>query len=243
MWVLRQYGTPVILAICLHALAFMALEVVWAPAKQEFKLVPSEIVRSSLLVLEVDQEIAPGTSKSPGVSNNTQQKVLSKTKTALNAANQRADVIDKVNKVSIPSIDDNVGEHIEGKQMETFARTSFFEALEQELEEARIKKEKWEVQQVVSAFRYGIYERIVSNWSRPPSARNGMEAKLLVELIPTGEVMGVTLIDGSDSVAFDQSAEAAVRKSRRFKVPEESELFESHFRRFTLLFRPEDLIR
>ena len=38
-------------------------------------------------------------------------------------------------------------------------------------------------------------------------------------------------------------AKAAVKKARRFDVPEDSALFERYFRRFTLLFKPEDLLR
>ena len=70
-----------------------------------------------------------------------------------------------------------------------------------------------------------------------------MQAKLLVELVPIGDVVTVTLLEGSGNGAFDRSAEAAVRKARRFDVPKESEIFERYFRRFTLLFRPEDLLR
>jgi colicin import membrane protein len=64
-----------------------------------------------------------------------------------------------------------------------------------------------------------------------------------VELVPTGDVVTVTVIESSGNVAFDRSAEAAVRKARRFEVPKEPDLFEEHFRKFSLLFRPEDLLR
>jgi colicin import membrane protein len=56
-------------------------------------------------------------------------------------------------------------------------------------------------------------------------------------------VVGVTVLESSGDAAFDRSAEAAVRKARRFEVPKESAMFERYFRRFTLLFRPEDLLR
>ena len=93
------------------------------------------------------------------------------------------------------------------------------------------------------SFRDGIYQAVKNNWSRPPSARNGMEATLLVELVPTGDVVNVAIVKSSGDAAFDRSAEAAVRSARRFQVPPESDLFERYFRRFTLLFRPEDLLR
>jgi colicin import membrane protein len=93
------------------------------------------------------------------------------------------------------------------------------------------------------SFRDGIYQAVRNNWSRPPSARNGMEATLLVELVPTGDVVNVSIVRSSGDAAFDRSAETAVRTARRFQVPPDSALFERYFRRFTLLFRPEDLLR
>ena len=86
-----------------------------------------------------------------------------------------------------------------------------------------------------------IQREIVQNWSRPPSARNGMEALLRVILIPTGEVIDVKVEDSSGSDAFDRAAVLAVTKARRFVVPRNSQIFERDFREFTVLFRPEDL--
>jgi len=82
---------------------------------------------------------------------------------------------------------------------------------------------------------------IVSLWSRPPSARNGMEAVLRVNLVPTGEVVDVVVARSSGNDAFDRSALTAVERAERFQVPSESLLFEKNFRSFTVLFRPEDL--
>lgn len=93
------------------------------------------------------------------------------------------------------------------------------------------------------AFAYvsQIQRDIISNWSRPPSARNGMQALLRVILVPTGEVVDVVLEEGSGNDAFDRSAILAVRKAQRFQVPARSRQFERDFREFTVLFRPEDL--
>ena len=86
-----------------------------------------------------------------------------------------------------------------------------------------------------------IQRKIVQNWSRPPSARNGMEALLRVLLIPTGEVVDVKVEDSSGNDAFDRSVVLAVTKARRFVVPTDSLRFERDFREFTVLFRPDDL--
>ena len=90
-----------------------------------------------------------------------------------------------------------------------------------------------------------ITEVIESNWSRPPSARNNMEAELILQLVPTGEVVGVTVVKSSGNAAFDRSAEQAVLRAERF--PELRNLpirvFDNYFRRFRLKFKPEDLRR
>jgi TonB family protein len=88
-----------------------------------------------------------------------------------------------------------------------------------------------------------IQQTVINYWSRPPSARNGMEALLAIQLIPTGEVVSVSVLKSSGNSAFDRSAINAVEKAGSF--PELQNLpsreFEKSFRRFRLLFRPEDL--
>ncbi|MFT5211677.1 MAG: colicin import membrane protein [Flavobacterium sp.] len=92
-----------------------------------------------------------------------------------------------------------------------------------------------------SAFVGQIQREIIQNWSRPPSARNGMQAILRVFLVPTGDVVNVVVEKSSGNDAFDRSAMLAVNKARRFLVPSDSRQFEKNFRQFVVLFRPEDL--
>lgn len=88
-----------------------------------------------------------------------------------------------------------------------------------------------------------ITETVADNWSRPPSARRDMRVVLRLQLIPTGEVVGVTVLESSGDEAFDRSAIDAVNKAERFPevtdVP--SGFFEQRLRNFRLEFRPEDL--
>ena len=117
------------------------------------------------------------------------------------------------------------------------------DSLQQSLDAEAEQIQDNDLQQQVQTFQAGIYDLVRKNWSRPPSARNGMQVRFLVELIPTGELLSVTLVDGSGSAAFDRSAEQAIRRARRFVVPEDNSVFEANFRRFYFLFRPEDLLR
>ena len=97
--------------------------------------------------------------------------------------------------------------------------------------------------EMAASFAALIQQTVINYWSRPPSARNGMEALLSIQLIPTGEVVSVSLLKSSGNTAFDRSSINAVEKAGSF--PELQQLpnreFEKTFRRFRLLFRPEDL--
>ena len=88
-----------------------------------------------------------------------------------------------------------------------------------------------------------IQAAVINRWTRPPSARNGMVAVLAIQLVPTGEVVGVGVLQSSGDTAFDRSAMTAVNRVGRF--PEVAKLddptFEANFRRFQLIFKPEDL--
>ena len=71
-----------------------------------------------------------------------------------------------------------------------------------------------------------------------------MRVDLIINLLPTGDIVGVQVAKSSGNRAFDRSAETAVNKAARF--PEVQELrgnmvFERNFRQFRLTFRPEDL--
>lgn len=98
-------------------------------------------------------------------------------------------------------------------------------------------------QEMSASYAALIQQTVINYWSRPPSARNGMETLLSIQLIPTGEVVSVSIVKSSGNSAFDSSAVNAVKKAGSF--PELQNLpsgeFERTFRRFSLLFRPEDL--
>jgi colicin import membrane protein len=89
-----------------------------------------------------------------------------------------------------------------------------------------------------------ISSRIEDNWSRPPNARKDMKVLLEIELASNGQVLNVTVVEGSGNRAFDLAAEAAVRKVERFDEISQMkpEIFNKNFRKFRLLFNPEDLL-
>jgi len=98
---------------------------------------------------------------------------------------------------------------------------------------------------LVAEYSAKIRQIITQSWLIPPSARNGMSALVRLQLVPTGEVVGVTVVQGSGNAAFDQSVIQAVERAERFYELQDLDtaVFERNFRTFDLLFRPEDLLR
>ena len=89
-----------------------------------------------------------------------------------------------------------------------------------------------------------IQQFVQEVWSRPPSARNGMRAVLRINMLPTGEVTDVAIIESSGDAAFDRSAENAVYRAQPFREMEQmpTRIFNANFRTLSLIFQPEDLL-
>lgn len=117
------------------------------------------------------------------------------------------------------------------------------ERIEAERQAEALAKQTEDDRLLAQSFIGLIQQRVRQNWSRPPSARNGMEARLSIQLVPTGEVIDVNVVSSSGNGAFDRSAVRAVKKARHFPELRElpSRVFEKDFRKLTLIFRPEDL--
>ena len=235
MHTLRDYSLPLLLAFGVHAAVAFTLSQGWKPPPMEPRVVAPNIVDAALLVLErpAPKPAPPAPPPPPAPKPQPEQPVAEVPKPKVDPlAEQRREREDAERE----------------RQREEEARKKRLEALAESAFEEELAREMMDLGEDTddpAALTYAdaIYRAVVANWSRPPSARNDMEAQLRVELIPTGEVVSVTVISSSGNNAFDRSAEAAVHKARRFEVPPETRLFERHFRSFVLLFKPQDLLR
>lgn len=115
--------------------------------------------------------------------------------------------------------------------------------LEKALNEEAEFFEAQQAQEVAQSYVNVIAQRIENNWSRPPSARSGMQCVLEIQLVPTGQVVDVAVVESSGNSAFDRSAVQAVKRIDRFEEVQDmpSQVFERHFRQLRLEFKPEDL--
>jgi colicin import membrane protein len=93
----------------------------------------------------------------------------------------------------------------------------------------------------ISFFSNLIRDQVIMNWKQPSSAQKGMTVEILITLVPTGEIIQVKLTKSSGNQAFDNSALNAVQKVSKFESLDMGrKLFDNHFRKFTLVFNPEN---
>ena len=119
--------------------------------------------------------------------------------------------------------------------------------IENEFEESLLRESEMlkqrEEELAANSFRRLIQKRLSDNWSRPPSARLGMQATLRLNLVPTGRIVGIAIISSSGDQAFDRSVEQAASKAGYFEEIDSmsAKMFEQSFRTIEVLFSPEDL--
>ena len=90
----------------------------------------------------------------------------------------------------------------------------------------------------VSKFKGLIRSQITRNWIFPASYQKVMNCKVLVRLIPSGDVVSVRIIQSSGNKAFDRSVEMAVNKASPLPVPKSGSGLFDHFREVEFIFDP-----
>jgi len=232
---------PILATLALHGLLLFMLTVNWAPAEREVlrvKPAPKVINARLVDVSEFRPKPKPKPSAKPKPKARTKPAAKPKPKPKpkpVATAKPKPKAQPKPQARPEPKPEPRITE----TELATLARADLARAVEEESQfEATATAEE-----MAASYAALIQQTVVNYWSRPPSARNGMEALLALQLIPTGEVVSVSVLKSSGNTAFDRSAVNAVEKAGGF--PELQSLppreFEKTFRRFRLLFRPEDL--
>lgn len=98
---------------------------------------------------------------------------------------------------------------------------------------------------IVSQYMALIQQLVQENWIIPPSARNGMAALVEIRTTPVGDITSYSVIQSSGDPSFDRSVLQAVASVGNLQELRDlpNAVYERNFRRFNLLFQPEDLLR
>ena len=107
---------------------------------------------------------------------------------------------------------------------------SFGGVLEQKLaEDKRVAQEKELLAE--------IKQHVKLYWTRPANTKNGLQVTLRVRLLPSGDVEKVMIIESSNNIIFDRSAELAVYKASPLPMPLNARVV-SKFLNFNFIFNP-----
>jgi colicin import membrane protein len=112
----------------------------------------------------------------------------------------------------------------ERKKAEEAARRKAEDARRQQELQASIDAEQSAAQAKAAIERFipQLQMRVQRYWIRPPSARDNMVTVLQVELLPSGDVRDVRIVESSGDRTFDRSAQAAVYRAAPLPVPTDS---------------------
>ena len=240
MGIVRDYTFPLALALLLHCGVFALLLRNWQPEQDDLRLYEPRAIQAKVIVMEkparpkpvpkAEPKAPPSPPREPEPKRAFEPKPEAPPTPAPPVEPPKPDPAEEARAQEERERQDRLRE---------LSQQSMQAALEEEL----ATLETMEADVATMTYAAKIRAAVVEAWSRPPSARLGMQAKLRVELVPSGDLMAVVILESSGNPAFDRSAENAVRKVKRFDVPGDNRLFEKNFRRFTLLFKPEDLLR
>jgi len=124
------------------------------------------------------------------------------------------------------------------KKEEEKKRQEAQKALQEQVEEEELKAQESEDRKLVSELGNEIHDKIAKYFNLAGLPEN-LSCKLRVNMLPSGEVVGVTILESSGNEIFDRRALTAVQKASPLPVPPDAETFERlNLRDSTFIFKP-----
>ena len=247
-----NYSVATLFSLALHAIVVAALLITWESDHKQV-IVQPQYIEAKLVELAPKKKEQPKAKPKPKVDDAQKKREQAKRQEEQRRKAEQKRKADLARKEKLrqerlkkekQEQERREQEEVERKAAEERKRieTEFSEALSREAEQLSAETNE----QVANSYRQLIQRRLSENWSRPPSARLGMETVIRIRLVPTGRVTGVEILRSSGDVAFDRSVEQAVFKADPFEelkqlYQESPRLFEQRFRQVDVAFSPEDL--
>lgn len=124
------------------------------------------------------------------------------------------------------------------KKEEEKKREEAQKAMQEQLKEEEIKAQADADKKLASALGSEIHDKIARNFNLTGLPEN-LSCKLRVNMLPSGEVVGVSIMQSSGNGIFDQRALTAVQKASPLPVPKDAETFERlNLRDSIFIFKP-----
>lgn len=242
-----SYALGITFSLTIHGLIIAAMYGGWK-AEPERVVIQPRFIDAKLVELAPKQKV---TKKKKNTDANAAQRkrdsqrrrAAEKKKADALKSRQRQAELDRKEKERLAKEREEQRERAERERLAELQRQQkeqeFADAIAEERRLVNAEKDEREA----NSYRQLIQQRLSENWNRPPSARRGMETMIRLQLVPTGRVVGVTVLKSSGDSAFDRSVEQAAFKADQFIELQKMSpsLFEKKFRQVDVLFSPQDL--
>ncbi|GAB1258993.1 cell envelope integrity protein TolA [Aurantivibrio plasticivorans] len=245
-----SYNLPILISVLLHGALVAAVAWGWKAASHENQVVVPRYIEAKMVELKATTPKAAKPKQTKKIDLAAQRaeqarkkrEADAKRKAAL-AKKQQAEKEKKEREAQERKARELAEKERKAKELAMAEQLRMEDELNDLLEEEDALMRAQQAEATAQSYMALITERIRQNWSRPPSARNGMKTRLQIQLVPTGRIVDVSITDGSGNAAFDRSAEQAVWKVEQFTELQgmDSAVFEQYFRKVSVLFEPQDL--
>ena len=242
-----SYALGITFSLTIHGLIIAAMYGGWK-AEPERVVIQPRFIDAKLVELVPKQKVTKKKKNTDANAaqrkrNSQRRRAAEKKKADALKSRQRQAELDRKEKERLAKEREEQRERAERERLAELQRQQkeqeFADAIAEEQRLVNAEKDEREA----NSYRQLIQQRLSENWNRPPSARRGMETMIRLQLVPTGRVVGVTVLKSSGDSAFDRSVEQAAFKADQFIELQKMSpsLFEKKFRQVDVLFSPQDL--
>lgn len=242
-----SYALGITFSLTLHGLIIAAMYGGWKTEPERVVIQP-RFIDAKLVELAPKQKVIKKKKNTDANAaqrkrNSQRRRAAEKKKADALKSRQRQAELDRKEKERLAKERQEQRERAERERLAELQRQQkeqeFADAIAEEQRLVNAEKDEREA----NSYRQLIQQRLSENWNRPPSARRGMETMIRLQLVPTGRVVGVTVLKSSGDSAFDRSVEQAAFKADQFIELQKMSpsLFEKKFRQVDVLFSPQDL--
>ena len=239
---MASYIIAILLSIALHLVVIVALLINWQPQSKKI-IVQPQYIQAQLVELAAKKKPSQKKQVKPAVDLQAKKRAMEKRRAAeQKRAEQKRRALLKEQQAQQQAEQERKAREEKQRlaEIERARREAeFAETLRQEQALLNAEEDK----KVANSYLQLIQKRLSQHWSRPPSARRGMEALIELKLVPTGRIAGVKILQSSGDVAFNRAVEQAAFKAEQFEELQkmDARVFEQYFRSVKVVFSPEDL--
>jgi colicin import membrane protein len=237
------YITAVISSIGLHVLVVAAFLIDWSSENKDIVVQP-QFIQAELIQLKPKEKPKKKANNSKVKELAARRREVEKQKAAQQRLEQQRISEREAKRLEKLRQQEAARQKREQKQREIEQeRARKQAALDEKLRQQKADEIAQQDQESANSYLELIRGRLSQSWSRPPSARLGMQTLIELRLVPTGRIVGIKILQSSGDTAFDRSVEQAAFKAAPFSELQsmESRIFEQYFRSVKVLFNPEDL--